>query len=150
LTNGGFFVKTTVQYLDAVRKRLDLPSDYAAAKSLGVTRAAVSKYRLGLSTFDDTTSVRVAEILGIDAMEVIAASNFERAKDDSVRALWRGLWGKAAGTIATSLIVCAVGASAVVPSPVRASEQAESATLYLMSNRRRFRKATVWDSRAAA
>lgn len=44
-------MKTTVEFLDAVKARRDLPSDYAAAKVLGVTRAAVSRYRLGQGFF---------------------------------------------------------------------------------------------------
>jgi transcriptional regulator with XRE-family HTH domain len=90
-------MKTTVQYLDALKARSGLPSDYAAAKALDLTRGAVSRYRLGTSTFDDITAVRVAEILGIEPLEVIAAANIERAKDDGTRAMWAALWGKARG-----------------------------------------------------
>lgn len=143
-------MKTTVHYLDEVRKRLDLPSDYAAAKALGVTTAAVSRYRNGIGGFDDITAARVAEILDIDPLEVIAACNYERAKDARSRAVWETIWGKAAGAIALSLIACVVGASAVAPSTSRAAEPAKSATLYLMSSRRRYRKTTVWDEPMAA
>jgi transcriptional regulator with XRE-family HTH domain len=87
-------MKTTVEYLDAVKARLDLPSDYALAKALCVTRAAVSKYRLGLSVFDDNTALRVAEVLSVTPFEVIAAANAERSKDEPVRALWEGAWEK--------------------------------------------------------
>ncbi|MBU9320385.1 hypothetical protein KTE24_06900 [Burkholderia gladioli] len=81
-------MKTTVDYLDAVKAKLDLPSDYAAAKHLRVTRASVSRYRLGEGAFDDTTALRVAEILGVDPLEVIASANAERARDDETRQLW--------------------------------------------------------------
>ncbi|UEP45627.1 DUF3693 domain-containing protein [Burkholderia sp. B21-005] len=98
-------MKTTLEYLDAVREKLDLPSDYAAAKHLHVTRAAVSRYRQGDATFDDTTALRVAAILDIDPMEVIAAVNAERARDDETRSLWETAWGKVTGaTVATALI----------------------------------------------
>lgn len=98
-------MKNTIEYLDAVKAKLDLPSDYAAAKHLRVTRAAVSRYRNGDGTFDDTTAVRAAEILEIDPMEVIAAMNVERARDDETRALWERLWGKVTGvTVATALV----------------------------------------------
>lgn len=129
-------MKTTVQYLDAVKRKLNLPSDYAAAKSLGITRAAVSKYRVGISGFDDLTAVRVAEILGLDPMEVIAASNAERSKDAAARAVWERLWGKATGVTvqraAAAVAACAIGL-AVAPSPAHsASMPAESCTFYLM------------------
>ncbi|MGD1324404.1 hypothetical protein ACNHE5_05625 [Pandoraea pnomenusa] len=87
-------MKTTADYLDAVKARLDLPSDYAAAKVLGVTRSAVSLYRHGKSTFDDAVILRVAEILSIDPLEVIASANVERAKSAEMREVWTGLLEK--------------------------------------------------------
>ncbi|EON15340.1 helix-turn-helix transcriptional regulator [Pandoraea sp. SD6-2] len=87
-------MKTTVDYLDAVKARLDLPSDYAAAKALGVTRAAVSRHRNGLSVFDEATAVRVAEILGIEPIEVISACKAEGSTDAHMREVWHGVWEK--------------------------------------------------------
>jgi predicted transcriptional regulator len=136
-------MKSTEQYLGEVKDRLELPSDYAIAKALGVTRAAVSRYRMGHSMPDDLVCARIAEILGIEPMEVIAATNYQRSKTDEARRLWESIWGKVVGAIALNLIACVVGALAVAPSPAQASEQARSAILYLMSNRRRYRMATV-------
>jgi transcriptional regulator with XRE-family HTH domain len=141
-------MKTTVEYLDALRERLDLPSDYAASKVLGVTRAAASKWRQGRTTFDDLTACKVADILGIEPLEVIAACNFERASDERSREVWSSIWGKAAGVIAKASIVCAVGLSAAITptSQARASgnantgEGGHSATLYVMSTYRRRRQ----------
>ncbi|WP_454710700.1 helix-turn-helix domain-containing protein [Cupriavidus nantongensis] len=87
-------MKTTLEYVDAVKIKLDLPSDYAIAKALCVTRAAISSYRTGRSYFDDLTAVRVAEVLGINPMEVIAAANRERAKSEDARKVWSGLWNR--------------------------------------------------------
>ncbi|WP_027794549.1 helix-turn-helix domain-containing protein [Paraburkholderia acidipaludis] len=81
-------MKTTVEWLDAVKARLDLPSDYAAAKALNVTRGAVSKYRNQQSVFDEKTAIRVAEILGSDPLEVIASARVESAKDAETRGVW--------------------------------------------------------------
>ncbi|CAE6822245.1 helix-turn-helix domain-containing protein [Paraburkholderia nemoris] len=108
-------MKTTVEYLDAVKAKLDLPSDYAAAKALGVTRAAVSRYRNGIGTFDDLTAARVADVLGIEPIEVIAATNYERSTDERARAVWGAIWGKAVGTTVASLLLAVAGLS-VVPS----------------------------------
>ncbi|CAJ2847036.1 DUF3693 domain-containing protein [Burkholderia pseudomallei] len=113
-------MKTTVEYLDAIKVRLDLPSDYAVAKALGLTRAAVSKQRLGHSVFDDTTALRVAEILGVDPMEVISAANAERARDEETRRLWERAWGKVTGATAAVAIAAGIGLSAA-PSTAKAS-----------------------------
>lgn len=81
-------MKTTVDWLDAVKARLDLPSDYAAAKVLNVTRGAVSKYRNHQSVFDEKTAIRVAEILGVDPFEVIAATHAESSRDERTKQIW--------------------------------------------------------------
>lgn len=85
-------MRTTVEYLDAVKARLDLPSDYAIAKVLGITRAAVSRYRNGHGVFDDEVCFAVAEILDINPLEVIVAAQSERAKNDDSKAKWESYW----------------------------------------------------------
>ncbi|KFX61032.1 helix-turn-helix domain-containing protein [Paraburkholderia fungorum] len=87
-------MKTTVEYLDALREKLHLPSDYAAAKVLGVTPSTVSKYRLGRSVFDEKVAIQAAELIGIDPLEVISACKAESASDDHIRAVWTGAWEK--------------------------------------------------------
>jgi transcriptional regulator with XRE-family HTH domain len=85
-------MRTTVDYLDALKAKLGLPSDYAAAKLLGVTRSAASRYRTGVSTFDDEVAVRVAELLEINPLEVIFALRAERAANEDARTRWEGYW----------------------------------------------------------
>lgn len=85
-------MKTTLEYIDAVKIKLDLPSDYALAKALCVTRGGISSYRTGRSYLDDLTAVRVAEILGINPMEVIAAANLERSKSEDARRVWSNVF----------------------------------------------------------
>ncbi|WP_175784544.1 helix-turn-helix domain-containing protein [Burkholderia ambifaria] len=81
-------MKTTAQWLDAIKDHLSLPSDYAVAKYLGVTRAAVSRYRNGLSVFDEKTAIRVAELLDVQPFEVIASVNAESSRDERARHIW--------------------------------------------------------------
>ncbi|MBD1410261.1 DUF3693 domain-containing protein [Burkholderia contaminans] len=87
-------MKTTAQWLDALKERLGLPSDYAVAKALGVTRGAVSHYRTGRSAFDDVTAVRAAELLGMDPAVMLASVQYERAKNEDVREAWASLLEK--------------------------------------------------------
>lgn len=128
-------MKSTEQYLDEVKTRLELPSDYAIAKALGVTRAAVSSYRTGRSMPDDLVCARIADVLGVEPMEVIAAINYQRSKSDDARHLWEGIWGKAAGAIALSLTVCAVGLS-VAPSTKAAESGNNVISLSYVKSRR--------------
>jgi hypothetical protein len=137
-------MKTTGEYLDAVKAKLDLPSDYATAKALSVTPSTVSRYRLLKAAPDDLVCARIAEILGVEPMEVIAAVHFERSTEPKARALWESIWGKAVGAIALNLIVCAVGVSVAPTSKAAESGNAKAngGSLYIMSNRRRFRRET--------
>lgn len=85
-------MRTTVEYLDAIKARHGLPSDYAIAKRLGLTTQAISRYRHGLSYFDDDACIRVAEALEINPLEVIVSANIERSKNAQAKAKWEGYW----------------------------------------------------------
>jgi transcriptional regulator with XRE-family HTH domain len=79
---------TSQEYLDAVRVKLGLTSDYGLAKALGVTRQAASRWSNGKNGFDDTTAERVAAILGINPAFVILDIHKERAQNASTRRIW--------------------------------------------------------------
>ena len=89
---------STLNYLAACKKRLGIESDYALAKALGVTQAAVSSYRTGRSSINDDVALTVAEILGVNPMQVIAAANAERAKTPEQKARWTGMVEKFSGS----------------------------------------------------
>jgi hypothetical protein len=124
-------LKTTIEYLDAIKSRLDLPSDYAAAKALGVTRAAVSNYRNGKSSFDDCVAIKAAELLNIEPMEVIAACHAESARDAGMYRFWENVWGKAIGATAAAAVVMVVGLTGA-PTSANAAELPNLASIYLM------------------
>ena len=128
-------LSTTVEFLDALRARLDIKSDYALRLSLDVTKAAVSDYRTGKSHFSDEVALRVAALLDLDPGYVLACIHAERTK----RPLVRDAWEKVARGLAASLAAVFVGVSS--PSPSQAaplpSSAAENSTVYIMSKRRR-------------
>lgn len=82
-------MKTTIEFLDALKTRYDLPSDYALAKFLGVTKASISYYRNRKSFFDDSVAEHVAKLLKIDTGYVIACVHSERARKESEKAIWQ-------------------------------------------------------------
>jgi hypothetical protein len=90
-------MKTTLQYLDELKRAAGVDSDYAASKLLRVTTGGVSRWRTGSKTFDPTIAVKVANILGVNPLEVIAAAQYERASDDETKALWRAAWIQSGG-----------------------------------------------------
>lgn len=90
-------MKTTAEYLDAVKAALNLPSDYALAKYWGVSKQDVSEYRAGKRTLGEDRAIAVAAILGIDPAEPLIASHAERAKSDQAKEVWTALFARIEG-----------------------------------------------------
>lgn len=84
----------TVHYLDEVKTRLNIKSDYGLAKRLGVGQSAIIAYRAGRRVFDDEVALTIAQALELNPLVVIAAANAERAKTDEQKARWMGLMDK--------------------------------------------------------
>lgn len=80
---------TTVDFLDALKARHHLPSDYALAKILGITRSAVSCYRSGKVALGEEMALKVAELLETEPGYVLARIAEERTKRPQVKAAWR-------------------------------------------------------------
>jgi predicted transcriptional regulator len=84
----------TLEYLDAVKERLGIESDYALANRLGVKQPTITSYRKGRSRMSDDVALKVSEILQLHPLQVIAAANAERAETDAQREKWLSLMEK--------------------------------------------------------
>jgi transcriptional regulator with XRE-family HTH domain len=111
-------MRTTRDWLAAVKAKHGMTSDYQLSKALHVTRSAVSKAQSGRQYMDDSTAIRVAELLEIDPLEVISSVNAERAKEPRERELWERAAAAFRGT-ASALFLSAL-ALAGVPGEMRA------------------------------
>lgn len=87
-------MKTTAAYLDEVKAKLDLASDYALAKHWQVSKQDISSYRSGNRTLGEDRALEVARILGIDPAEVLIATHAERAKSEQARQVWEDVFLK--------------------------------------------------------
>ncbi|BCX89519.1 hypothetical protein MIN45_P1892 [Methylomarinovum tepidoasis] len=81
-------MKSTLEYIEEAKKKLGISSDNELAKRIGVNRAAVSQWKHGKSTMDVYACFQIAEILGIDPVEIITAANLEREKKEERRRYW--------------------------------------------------------------
>lgn len=84
----------TIEYLDAVKRKLGISSDYALAKALRIGQPAIIGYRAGRTTINDDTALAIADILGVHPLQVIATANAERAKTPEQRERWSGVMEK--------------------------------------------------------
>lgn len=79
---------SSLELLDAVKARYNLPSYYATAKKIGLTQQAVSLMRSRGTSFSDTTALRVASLLEMDPCYVLAVAHSERAGSGEEKAAW--------------------------------------------------------------
>jgi hypothetical protein len=130
--------------IDAVRKKLDLPSDYALAKLWGVPIPTLSGYRHG-KMMSAYFTMRAAEALDKDPRELIAERELAAAKNKIVRTYWETLVRKPFGaasvgayTAVYTAIFAAIGLT--TPYDVKATTRLiEAQPVVIMSNRRRRR-----------
>lgn len=136
----------SVQFLDAVRERHNIPSDNKLAQFLNLPQGRVASYRTGRRKLDQDACIRVAEALELPPEHVFAAIQAERAKRTEHRRVWERL-AKLAKTAHVLAVVGVVGAGAIAPSPSHAGADAQS--LYILSNRRRRRSPVDVERRRA-
>lgn len=105
-------MRTTVDFLDAVKARHSLPSDYALAPYLGITRAQVSRLRNQKDYLGDSTALTVAKLLELDPAEVVAAAHAERAKTPDKKAMWESIMERLGRAAACALLGLALAAPA--------------------------------------
>ena len=82
-------MKTTLEFLDMVKAKYHLPSDYALAHKLDLTRSGVSKFRTGKAFLGDETACKVADLLELERSYVMACIAAEQAKMPEVKAAWK-------------------------------------------------------------
>lgn len=95
----------TRSLLQAVKAAQGITSDYRLARFLGVTDNTVGNWQHGRSRPDDATAVRLAELAGLDAAEVLASLYAERASTDELRSIWRRLAERAHAAALAALTV---------------------------------------------
>ncbi len=81
--------------MDLAIVRHKLRSDYGLAKKLGVGPSHISNYRTGRSCPDDKMAARLAKLLDIDPLEIVAVANYNRAvrtENPVGRRLWQRLF----------------------------------------------------------
>lgn len=134
-------MQTTIEFLDALKAKHGGISDYAIAPMLGITRGAVSKYRVGKDYLGDSTAIRVAELLEIDPAIVIASVHAERSKSEKEKAVWREILEKLGGVAAS--VVIGIASYTLPVHQAEASVLNSGANVYYVKSRR-LKKKNRW------
>lgn len=78
----------TIHFLNEVKKKYLLPSDYALAKALGITRGAVSNFQGGDHFLGVETAIKVALLLDLPTAHVVASCQAEKEKNPEIKEMW--------------------------------------------------------------
>lgn len=100
---------TTVEFLDALKARKGLSTDYQLFKALGWKQTTVSSYRRGRSAMAGPHAIRVADELGLPREYVLACMEAERENNDQVADVWRELAHRLRGIAASILLALLLG-----------------------------------------
>lgn len=71
-------MKKTLEYMEEAKEKLGLKTDLELTQWLGQAKGAISNWKSGKNVMDDYAAARIADVLGIDRIEVITAANAER------------------------------------------------------------------------
>ncbi len=114
----------TRDFLDAVKRRHRLRSDYALAKFLGWRQPRISTYRNTPRELDDAACIKVADALDLPCGYVLATIAAARTKDKAARAEWTRVARllkagsrAAAACVVAGVLVAANDARATSPAP---------------------------------
>ena len=69
----------SIDFLDLLKERAGIESDYALAKRLEVTDSAIGHYRNGRSALSRELALKVAAMLDLPAAYVLACAEIERS-----------------------------------------------------------------------
>lgn len=74
-------------YIDELKEKLHLESDYAVAKLLGIERQTMTKIKQG-EVLGAEKCTRIANALKRDPMEIIATAMAQKEKNKELKAIW--------------------------------------------------------------
>lgn len=127
----------TVDFLDAVKARHRLASDYQLCKFLGWTTSRVSLYRTTPRELDDDACIQIAKALDMPAPYVMACIAAARAKSAESKHAWE----KAAKLLKTGsaavILAAALLLSQNAPGSSRLQQSAVKSTSYTLCAARR-------------
>jgi len=129
-------MKTTKDFIELLKAKHGLKSNYAVAKFLNQTDTAVARWAHGKNSFSDETAMQFADLLDLDPAYVVACVHAERAKLDAEKKLWERIATMSTGVTAALLFTIALPYLQAFEMEQSATYQnvASSGALYIMSN----------------
>lgn len=112
-------------FLDSVKKKANIESDYRLAKVIGVTHSAVTNYRTGRTLPNERVIEQLCALSGDDACLITAEIQAARANNEPAKRMWQMIALRLAAGVPAAL-VSIVGAIVLIATT---SGQAKASTL---------------------
>lgn len=106
-------MKLSSDYLQEALEKLGEMPGFRKAETLKISPQALSGYKNGERIMDDYACIVVAEYLGIDPLEIIAAANMEREKTQARKDFWADFRKKIAQLVVGGLVITTMAFSPV-------------------------------------
>jgi len=96
-------MKKIYDYLNELKNKKGIESDYGIAKYLEMSKGSISAIRNG-GSIKDETAIRIADELEIDLSEILLAATAQRTHNERLRKAWEKI-SKLSGIAAGFFIV---------------------------------------------
>jgi len=97
-------MKDSSFYIDEIKRKHGITSDYAVSKLLDVPRQSMTNFKNGRSSFDTNLVFKVAELTGHNELEIIANIRASKEKDPAFMKKWQALAKQLSGLAVSVLI----------------------------------------------
>lgn len=81
-------MKTVAEWLETVVETYEVKNQSALARLLGVTRSSISQNKEGRHAINVTTALKIADLIGVDPLLVIASTMHEQERSEAGKAIW--------------------------------------------------------------
>jgi transcriptional regulator with XRE-family HTH domain len=97
----------SIERLLQCKVKLGIKSDYALAKALGINRGSMTGYMTGKRQPDAYMAVKMAEVLGVHPMLLLAEFEAETEKNPDKRAFWENFGQRIkSGLVGIVVLIC--------------------------------------------
>lgn len=125
-------MSSTLQLLERFKDFHKLPSDYAAAKKLGIRQNTISKWKAG-GTMDEPTALLIAQEIGAEPIATLA----QIALDRPLTARDRRIWSRYCARVCLAAVATVAAAAPVMQSEARATAGSISLSIHYAHRKRR-------------
>lgn len=95
-----------IELLEQSKTKLKISSDYALAKALEINQARLSDYRNGKANPDPYALVKIALLLDLDPLALIAETEAQTEKNPVRKGFWQNFARRVGSAVGVAVLCC--------------------------------------------